>query len=40
MAWLENELMPGMKADESEFVPLEAESIIAGVKARKQAHGR
>ncbi len=38
--WLESELTPGMKADESEFVPLDAESIIAEAKARKQAHGR
>lgn len=38
--WLENELMPGMKAAESEFVPLDAASVIAEAKARKQAHGR
>ena len=37
---LENELTPGMKADESEFVPLEAESILAEAKAQKQAHAR
>lgn len=37
---LENELMPGMKANKSEFVPLEADSIITEAKARKQAHGR
>lgn len=37
---LESELMPGMKANESEFVPLEADSIITEAKARKQAHGR
>jgi antitoxin ParD1/3/4 len=39
-ALLENELAPGMKADESEFVPLDAESILSEAKARKQAHGR
>jgi antitoxin ParD1/3/4 len=39
-AMLENELAPGMKADESEFVLLDAESILAEAKARKQVHGR
>ncbi len=38
--WLTNELTPGMNAAESEFVPLDAASIIAEAKARKQAHGR
>jgi len=39
-SWLENELMPGMKADESEFVAMNAESIIAEAKARRLARGR
>ena len=38
--WLEQELAPGMQAAESEFVPLDAASVIAEAKARKQAHGR
>lgn len=38
--WLAEELTPGMKAAESEFVPLDAASVIAEAKARKQAHGR
>ncbi|WP_449067671.1 ribbon-helix-helix domain-containing protein [Prosthecobacter sp.] len=37
---LENELLPGMRAEEAEFVPLDAESLIAEAKARKQAHAR
>jgi antitoxin ParD1/3/4 len=37
---LENELAPGMKANESEFVALDADSIIREAKARKQAHDR
>jgi antitoxin ParD1/3/4 len=39
-AWLENEHATGMKADESEFVTLNVESILMEAKARKQAHGR
>ena len=38
--WLEKELTPGMLAAESEFVPLDAESVIAEAKARKQARPR
>ena len=37
--WLTDELTPGMMAAESEFVPLDAASVIAEAKARKQAHG-
>jgi antitoxin ParD1/3/4 len=39
-AILENELAPGMKADESEFVPLEAASVIAEATARQHAWSR
>lgn len=38
--WLADELTPGMKAAESEFVPLDAASVIAEARARKQTHGR
>ncbi|MBK8040124.1 MAG: hypothetical protein IPK22_23775 [Verrucomicrobiaceae bacterium] len=38
--WLEKELTPGMLAAESEFVPLDAKSVIAEAKARKQARPR
>jgi hypothetical protein len=38
--WMEEELAPGMKAAEADFVPLDAASVIAEAKARKQAHGR
>lgn len=39
VAWsgLEKELMPGMQADESEFVPLDAQAVILEAKARTQA---
>ncbi len=33
--WLEQELAPGMQAAESEFVPLDAVSIIAEAKSKK-----
>lgn len=38
--WLADELAPGIKAAESEFVPLDAASVITEAKARKQAHDR
>lgn len=38
--WLEQELAPAMQASASEFVPLDAASVIAEAKARKQANGR
>jgi antitoxin ParD1/3/4 len=38
-SWLEQELAPGMKAAESDFVALDAASIIGEAKARKSAHG-
>jgi hypothetical protein len=37
---LENELMPGIKADESEFVPLDVEAVIEEAKMRRQARDR
>lgn len=37
---LEQELTPAMQSAESEFVPLDAVSVIAEAKARKQADGR
>jgi antitoxin ParD1/3/4 len=39
-AWLRAELKAGIEADESEFVPLDAEKIIAEAKKRKKANGR
>ena len=39
-SWLEQELTPGMQAANSEFVPLDAASVIAEAKARKQARPR
>jgi antitoxin ParD1/3/4 len=39
-SWLRTELRAGLKAPESEFVPLDAEKIIKQAKARKKAHGR
>jgi hypothetical protein len=38
--WLKQELTPGIQATELEFVPLDAESVIAEAKARKQARPR
>lgn len=38
-AWLGEELRGGMDAAEAEFVPLNAESVIAEAKARKLAQG-
>ena len=38
--WLEQELAPAMQAAESDFVPLDAASVIAEAKARKKAHDR
>ena len=35
-SWLEQELTPSMHASESAFVPLDAESVIAEAKTRKQ----
>lgn len=39
-AWLRNELSAGVEAAESEFVPLDAEDLIAKAKKRKQANAR
>jgi len=38
-AFLRQELKPGAEAAESEFVPLDADSIIAEAKARRKKHG-
>jgi len=38
-AWLRSELKPGLQADESEFVPLDADSIIKEARARRKARG-
>jgi hypothetical protein len=37
LSGLENELMPDMKAHESEFVPMDAETVIEEAKIRRQA---
>jgi len=39
-AWLRNELEPGLKAADHDFVPLDANKIIKEAKARRKAHGR
>lgn len=38
--WLRQELKAGAEADESEFMPLDADSIIAEAKTRRANHGR
>ncbi|MFA6271206.1 MAG: type II toxin-antitoxin system ParD family antitoxin [Candidatus Paceibacterota bacterium] len=38
--WLRDELSGGIKADESQFVLLNAESVLRKVKARRKAHAR
>jgi antitoxin ParD1/3/4 len=38
--WLRQELKDGAEADESEFVTLDAGSIIAQARKRKKKHGR
>lgn len=37
--WLRHELKVGAEAPESDFVPLEADSLIAEAKARRKMHG-
>jgi hypothetical protein len=37
--WLRSEIKPGLKADESEFVALDAGKIIKEARARRKAHG-
>lgn len=37
--WLRQELQAGAEASEAEFVPLDADSVIAEAKARRKAHG-
>ncbi len=37
--WLRQELKAGAEATESEFLPLEADSLIAEAKARRKSHG-
>lgn len=39
-AWLRQELSAGATADESEFVPLDSEALIAQAKKRKKANVR
>ncbi|SKA76963.1 antitoxin ParD1/3/4 [Prosthecobacter debontii] len=39
-AWLRNELRAGAVADESEFVPLDAETLISKAKKRNKANAR
>ena len=38
--WLREELMPGVEAQESEFVALDADSVITEAKKRRKKHGR
>ena len=38
--WLREELKAGVEADESEFVALDADSIITEAKKRRKKHGR
>ena len=38
-SWLRHELRAGADAPESDFVPLDADSLIAEAKARRKAHG-
>jgi antitoxin ParD1/3/4 len=37
--WLRQELKRGAEAPEADFVPLEADSLIAEAKARRKTHG-
>ena len=39
-AWLRHELKPGVEADVSEFVPLDASALIMKAKARRKSDGR
>jgi antitoxin ParD1/3/4 len=39
-AMLRHELVPGLKADEGQFVKLDAGKVIAEAKARRAKHGR
>lgn len=39
-SWLRHELKAGAEAPASEFVPLDADAVIAAAKARRKAHGR
>lgn len=39
-AWIRNELSAGANAAESEFVALDAESLLAAAKKRKKASSR
>ena len=38
--WLREELKPGAKAGEEEFVALDADSFISEAKVRRKKHGR
>ena len=37
-AWLYDELSAGLEADESEFIPLNAKTVILKAKARRKSH--
>jgi antitoxin ParD1/3/4 len=39
-SWLRSELEPGLRADDSEFLPLDAGKVIKEARARRKAHGR
>ncbi len=39
-SWLRTELRPGLQANETEFVALNAGKIITEARARRKAHGR
>jgi len=38
--WLRDELTPGTQADESEFIPLDANAVLQKAKALRQADAR
>lgn len=37
-AWLKNELAPGLQADETAFIPLDMEGVIAEARTRRNNH--
>jgi hypothetical protein len=37
-SWLRSELLPGLNADETDFVACDADKIIKEAKARRKAH--
>ena len=38
--WLHDELKAGAKADEKQFIPLDAETVLRKAKARRASHAR